>query len=69
MLPLLLLVAAPAFAVPVIWTDWQSVTSASSASGSLSIGATTVSVDYSGTGNHNFVQTNRRHHLVESRER
>jgi len=44
-------------AVPVIWTDWKNVLSASSASGAITVGTTPVNVNYTGTGNHAFVQT------------
>jgi hypothetical protein len=50
-------VSAPAFAVPVSWTDWVSAPSNSSASGNLLVGSTLVNVGYSGTSAHSFVQT------------
>ncbi|MDT8364752.1 MAG: hypothetical protein RQ714_08950 [Nitrosomonas sp.] len=37
-------------AVPVNWTDWQSVPNASSASGQIAVGTTLVNVNYTGTG-------------------
>jgi len=52
-----LLLSVPAFAVVVSWTDWNTTQDAFSASGDLQVDLTTVTVDYSGTGSHNFVQT------------
>jgi len=52
----LALASMSAHAVPVNWTDWQSSASNTTAAGQLTVGATTVDVNYSGTGAHAFVQ-------------
>ncbi len=46
-----------ASASTVLWTDWTAATSNSSATGQIVSGMSTVDVNYSGTGNHAFVQT------------
>lgn len=54
---LLTLTSAAAFAAQVSWTDWTAVTTAApGAVGTLSVGANTVNVSYSGT--YSFVLTN-----------
>ena len=50
------LIATPAFAVTISWTDWISNTT-NSASGVLTVGSTVVGVEYLNTVNHAFVQT------------
>jgi hypothetical protein len=50
------LLSTSGFAATVSWTDWQSST-ANSAAGELLAGGQTVDVEYSGSGNHAFVQT------------
>lgn len=51
-----LLISTPAFGVTISWTDWQSNTS-NSALGELMVGSDVVTVSYSNTANHAFVQT------------
>jgi len=53
---LLALTSAAAFAAPAFWTDWTAVTTAApGAVGTLSVGASTVNVSYSGA--YSFVTT------------
>lgn len=54
LIPVLALASSAVFAVPVDWTDWTN-TAPSSVSGSLTVGANTVTVTYSGA--YSFAQT------------
>ena len=51
------LYCASALGATVSWTDWISSPNQFSAVGRLQVGSTTVDVNYSGTGAHNFLQT------------
>jgi hypothetical protein len=53
----LVLLSTPTLAANVFWTDWLASPNLSSASGQIVMGSETITVDYSGTGNHAFVQT------------
>ncbi len=56
-LSLLTIFSAPALAVVVEWTDWQSSPNSYSALGEIVMNGSTIDVDYVGTGAHRFVQT------------
>src|SRR5690606_16575050 len=51
------LLSTPTLAANVSWTDWLTAPNTSSASGEITVGSESITVDYSGTGNHAFVQT------------
>lgn len=51
------LLSTPTLAANVSWTDWLTAPNTSSASGEITAGSESITVDYSGTGNHAFVQT------------